>query len=517
MLTRTALFAMPVSELMKNPHMTIARYVAFDLGAESGRVLIGSLDDERLEVEEIHRFPNRPVSIRESLRWNVLQLYEELKDGLRKVAARGDALAGISTDSWGVDYVLLHGQEPLLSIPFHYRDGRTEGAMERAFQIVSPDEIFAETGIQFMPINTLYQLCEDARARPALLGTADMFLNVGDYFNFLFSGIGRAEESLASTTQLYNPRTRTWSPRLIERFALPVDIFPEIVVSGTRLAPLLPEVAAETGLAGVQVIAGCSHDTAAAVAAVPAEGEGWAYLSSGTWSLLGIETEHPIINSMSRRFNFTNEVGFGGSIRFLKNIVGLWIVQECRRAWAREGREYGYEELAALAEAAEPLRSFVDPKDARFAKPGTMHQKIVAFCRNTHQHVPDTPGAVVRCALESLALCYRQTLEQLEEATGKRIARLHIVGGGSKNSLLNQFTADATGIPVLAGPSECTGIGNVLVQAIALGQLPSLTAARRIVRRSLPPLTCEPADAARWEEAYSRFCRVQSLSSEGTS
>jgi rhamnulokinase len=418
-------------------------------------------------------------------------------------------VSGISTDSWGVDYVLLHGREPLLSIPFHYRDARTEGAMERAFRVVSAGEIFAETGIQFMPINTLFQLREDALSRPGLLGLADKFLNIGDYFNFLFSGVGKAEESLASTTQLYNPRTRTWSAQLIGKFALPAHIFPEVVPSGTRLGSLLPAIAAETGLEGVQVIAGCSHDTAAAVMAVPAEGEDWAYLSSGTWSLLGVETAQPIITSESRQLNFTNEIGFGGSIRFLKNIVGLWMVQECRRAWARLGREYSYEELAALAEAAEPLRSFVDPQDERFGKPGAMQQKIAAFCLATRQAVPDTPGAVIRCVLESLALCYRRTLEKLGKAIGRRIARLHIVGGGSKNSLLNRLTADATGIPVLAGPSECTGIGNVLVQAIALGQVSSLARARNIVRKSFPPVAYQPADAALWDEAYSRFCRLQ--------
>jgi rhamnulokinase len=488
--------------------MTTDRYVAFDLGAESGRVLLGSLENGHLELEEIHRFPNGPVAIADSLRWDVLHIFEELKDGLCKVAALGFPVAGISSDSWGVDYVLLHGNEPLLSAPFHYRDARNEGALERAFEVLPADEIFAETGIQFMQFNTLYQLHADRLQRAGLLGSADRFLNIGDYFNFLFSGVGKAEESLASTTQLYNPCARTWSAKLVEKFGLPARILPEIVASGTRLGPLLPAIAAETGLENVQVIAGCSHDTAAAVAAVPAEGEDWAYLSSGTWSLLGIETPQPIINSWSRQFNFTNEVGFGGRIRFLKNISGLWIVQECRRAWAQEGREYSYEKLAALAEEAEPLRSFVDPQEERFGKPGRMHEKISAYCQATLQPVPATPGAMIRCALESLAMCYRQTLNKLERATGKKTARLHIVGGGSKNSLLNRFTADATGIPVLAGPSECTGIGNVMVQAIALGRLPSLEAARQIVRNSFPPTTYKPGNAGLWEEAYARFCRL---------
>jgi rhamnulokinase len=488
--------------------VTIDRFVACDLGAESGRVLLGTLTDQHLDMEEIHRFPNGPIAIAGSLRWNILRVFEELKSGLRKAAALGVPIAGISTDSWGVDYVLLHKDEPLLSVPFHYRDARTGGACERAFRVVPADRIFAETGIQFMPINTLYQLHTDSLRRSQILGIADTMLNIGDYFNFLFSGIAKAEESLASTTQLYNPFQRRWSNQLIREFGLPLRIFPEIVVSGTRLGPLLPALCAETGLQNTQVVAGCSHDTAAAVAAIPAQGEDWAYLSSGTWSLLGIETPLPIVNQESRQFNFTNEIGFWGRIRFLKNIVGLWIVQECRRAWEREGFAASYERLGALAQEARPLSSFINPQDARFSSPGRMHERICEYCRETGQPVPDTPGAIIRCALESLALCYRRTLEQLRHASGKRIARLHIVGGGSKNSLLNRFTADALGVPVHAGPGEATGIGNVLVQAIALGRLPDLEAAREIVRRSFAPIIHEPGDAAPWEEAYRKFCTL---------
>jgi len=485
--------------------MTVDYYVACDLGAESGRVLLGTLEDRRLSLEEIHRFPNRPVAVANSLRWDVLGIFEELKAGLGKVAARGLPVKGVSCDSWGVDYVLMHANEPMLTAPYHYRDARTEGALERAFERVPAERIFAETGIQFMPINTLYQLHADLQQRPAILSAVDRFLNMGDYFNFLLCGVARAEESLASTTQLYNPFKRKWSTLLIKKFNLPARIFPDIVASGTLLGPLLPAIAVETGLAEVQVVAGCSHDTAAAVAAVPAQGESWAYLSSGTWSLLGIEISRPIVNARSRQYNFTNEVGYGGSIRFLKNIVGLWIVQECRRAWAREGRQYSYEELTALAQEAEPLVSFIDPQEDRFVKPDGMPEKIVEYCRATGQPVPRTVGAVVRCALESLALCYRRMLERLEKAAGKELATLHIVGGGSRNQLLNQFTADATRRPVLAGPSECTGIGNVLVQALALGRLPSLDAARQLVRESFPVVRCEPGKSTAWEKAYKRF------------
>jgi rhamnulokinase len=317
------------------------------------------------------------------------------------------------------------------------------------------------------------------------------------------------EESLASTTQLYNPQHRAWSKKLIKKLGLPERIFPEVVPSGTQLGPLSPAIAAETGLRNVQVVSSCSHDTGAAVAAVPAEGDDWAYLSSGTWSLLGIESATPIITAKSRQYNFTNEVGFGGSIRFLKNIIGLWVVQECRRVWAKAGQEYNYDQLTAMAESAPPLKALLDLRDDRFARPDNMLQKIVDFCRETNQPAPTTPGEFVRCVLESLALLYRQTLDQIEEVTGRKLTTLHIVGGGSKNQLLNQLSANATGRVVVAGPVECTAIGNVLIQAIAMGQLSSLAAARQVVRNSFPTIRYEPQNSELWEEAYKRFRELQ--------
>jgi len=485
--------------------MRQASYIACDLGAESGRVLLGTLAENRLSLEEIHRFPNGPVSIGATLRWDVLRIFEELKLGIKMAAGYGASVAGISCDSWGVDYVLLSGHGPMLTVPYHYRDPRTDGAMERAFAVVPADEIFEETGIQFMAINTLYQLLADLQTRPEILESADKFLNIGDYFNYLLSGCCVAEESLASTTQLYNPRSRDWSGLLIQRFGLPEKIFPKLIPSGTPLAGLLPPIASETGVQGARVIAGCSHDTAAAVAAVPVQNEDWAYLSSGTWSLLGIEAPKPIIGPKSRLYNFTNEAGFGGTSRFLKNIVGLWVVQECRREWARQGREFGYPELTAMAEECAPLRSFIDPTRPEFLKPDRMPQKIAEYCRATGQPVPETPGEVIRCALESLALVYRRTLEQLGDASGKKTEVLHIVGGGSRNHLLNQLAANATRMRVQAGPGECTGIGNVIVQAIALGHLPSLAAGRGIVCNSFPTVLYEPEGGSAWEEAYRRF------------
>jgi rhamnulokinase len=485
--------------------MAVQHHIACDLGAESGRVMLGRLDGERLELEEIHRFSNGPVRLMGSLRWDVLRIYEELKTGLRAVARRGLPIASLSVDSWGVDYVLLNAVQPMLAAPFHYRDARTETTYERVLAEAGPEQIFAETGIQFMPINTLYHLVADAEVSPALLGVADCFLTIGDYFNYLFCGVPRVDESNASTTQLYNPRTRTWSAALIEKCRLPARIFPQLVPPATVLGPLLPEVARETGLEGVQVVATCSHDTGAAVAAVPAAGDNWAYLSSGTWSLLGVELPAPLINEKVRAHNFTNEAGYGGTTRFLKNIVGLWILQETRRAWVQQGRDFDYATLNREAYNAEPFRSLIHPDAARFAKPDDMPAKIVAYCQETGQPVPETPGQFTRCILESLALLYRSTLDEIEALTGQVIARLHIVGGGSQSELLNQFAASAVQREVVAGPAEATAIGNVLLQAVALGRLASIAALREVVRGSFPVKIFSPLDAASWQQAYERF------------
>jgi rhamnulokinase len=467
--------------------------------------MLGTLADGKLTIEEIHRFPNGPVDIAGTMRWDVLRMFEELKTGVAKVAARGLTVTSLSTDSWGVDYVLLKGDEPLLTAPFHYRDARTDSGFERAFAQVPAELVFKQTGIQFMTLNTLFQLLADRDRRPDILKFADRFLNIGDYFNYLFSGVAKAEASLASTTQLYNTRRRQWSTPLIAKFKLPKRVFPELVNSGTVLGPVLAAVANQTGLRGAQVVASCSHDTGAAVAAVPAEGTGWAYLSSGTWSLLGIEHKRPIINDATRTHNYTNEEGYGGTTRFLKNIVGLWILQECRREWARQGQEYSYADLAGLAAQAPALRSLINPNDPRFLKPGNMPEKVASFCRETGQPVPATPGEYARGVYESLALLYRKTIAELELLTKRKIKKLHIVGGGSQSEFLNQASANATGLPVVAGPAEATAVGNILIQAIAMGQVESLAALRQIVRESFPVRSYAPADDAAWQEAWARF------------
>ncbi|MGB8166140.1 MAG: rhamnulokinase family protein [Chthoniobacteraceae bacterium] len=483
-------------------------YVACDLGAESGRVILGRLREGRIELEEIHRFPNGAVKIAGSLRWDILRIFDEVKTGLRKVAARGLPVQSLSVDSWGLDYVLTGAGQPMLSLPYTYRDARNDGPYAAALKSPGAEPIFAETGIQFMPINTLYQLIAERENSPQLLGVADRFLMIADYLHFLFCGVPSAEESLASTTQLYNPVTRRWSERLAEIFALPPHIFPPLVAPGTRLGPLLPEVATEIGLPDVQVIATCSHDTGAAVAAVPASGDDWAYLSSGTWSLIGVELTRPLLDESALAHNFTNEAGFGGTTRFLKNIVGLWLLQECRRSWARTGQNIEYGALATHAGDAEPFRSLINPNDPRFLKPDEMPERIAAYCRETGQPAPETIGQFTRCIYESLALLYRRTLDEIESVTGRRIARLHIVGGGSQSALLNQFAANATGRTVMAGPIEATAVGNVLIQANALGHLHSLSELRRTVAASFAICEHLPNSEGHWQTAFDRFLQL---------
>jgi rhamnulokinase len=479
-------------------------HLACDLGAESGRVMLGTLtDDGKLAIEEIHRFSNGPVQHGNEMHWDMTALFGGLKDGLKKVAARKLPVASISTDSWGVDYILLDAHGVIIPPTFHYRDARTEQGVRNAYGKTDWKTIFAETGIQFMALNTIFQL---AAEKPERLAAAQQLLNIGDGFNFLLSGVAKAEESLASTSQLYNPRAKNWSGRLIDTLGLPPKLFPPIVPSGTRLGPLRAQIAKETGLpASLEVIATCSHDTGAAVAAVPASGDDWAYLSSGTWSLMGVEIAEPIITDASRELNFTNEIGYGGTVRLLKNIVGLWIVQECRRQWAKAGQQYDYAALTQLAAQSPPFVSLINPADPRFLSPGDMPDKIAAFCRETRQPAPSEPGAFVRCTLESLALFYRHTLQQIERLVGRKIRRLHVVGGGSKNPLLNQFIANALGIPVMAGPAEASALGNLLIQAIALGHLPSLATAREVVRNSTAIESVEPQELAPWRAAFDRL------------
>jgi len=484
------------------------KLLAFDLGAESGRALLGLFDGEKLRLDVLHRFPNGGVPTLDRLHWDVLRLYSEMLVGMRKAAEHGD-IAGIGVDTWGVDFALLGRDGGLLGNPRHYRDPHTENVMDDAFRRVPREEIFRRTGIQFMRFNSLFQLLALQRDKSPLLDAAESLLFIPDLFNYWFTGIKVNEFTDASTSQMIDPATRSWARDLVHRFGLPDKILGTLVNPGTLLGPMRSALAKETGLSGVPVIATASHDTAAAVAAVPASGgEAWAYISSGTWSLMGVETTQPLVNEKAQAFNFTNEGGVTGTTRLLKNIMGLWLVQECRRTWERAGRDFSYEELMRLAEAAPPFAGIVDPDDASFMLPADMPRAIADYCRRHGQPEPSEPGAVVRCALESLALRYRWVLERLEELTERRIGTIHIVGGGSQNVLLCQLTADACNRPVVAGPVEATAIGNVMVQALGLGLVRSLEEARAVVRRSFDVAAYEPQRSATWEEPYQKFCAM---------
>ncbi len=488
--------------------MTATRkLLAFDLGAESGRAVLGLFDGGRLQLEVIHRFPNGPVRVLDALHWDVLRLYEDMLNGLRKAASQPGGIDCLGVNTWGVNFALLGRGGTLLGNPRHYRDPMTEGAMEASFARVSRAEIFRRTGLQFLRFNTLFQLVALGRDGSPLLDAAETLLFMPDLFHYFFTGVRVNEFTDASTSQMLDPYTKKWAYELVEAMGLPTQILGSIAPPGTMLGPLRPSIASETGINPAAVVLPASHDTASAVAAVPASGTSWAYLSSGTWSLLGVEISRPVIDDRALRYNFTNEGGVGGTVRLLKNIMGLWLIQECRRAWQREGKDFSYEELARQAEASPPWSAVIDPDAPAFLLPANMPAAIADFCRRTAQTVPTEPGAVVRCALEGLAFRYRWVLERLEQLTGQRLEVIHVVGGGSQNGLLCQFTADACNRPVLAGPVEATAIGNLLVQAIGRGLLGSLQDAREVVRRSFEVRTYLPQSPDCWEKPYERFLK----------
>ncbi|MDB6112905.1 MAG: carbohydrate kinase [Pedosphaera sp.] len=489
--------------------MTELVYLGVDLGAESGRVIAGCWDGRRMRLEELHRFPNGPVAIADTLRWDILRLWNEIQTGLAQAGRRfGNAVVSVGVDAWGVDFALLSKSGELLGQPYNYRDPRTRGMVEQACRRVPRSKIFAATGVQFMEINTLYQLLALQQNSPELLA-AETLLTIPDYLNWCLSGARVSELSIAATTQCFNPAKRDWAFELLGRFDLPARIFPEIVTPGTRIGSLRQSLADRTGLGTVQVIAPAEHDTGSAVAAVPTVCTGkanWAYLSSGTWSLLGVEVKEALLSPRALELNMTNEGGVDSTFRLLKNIMGLWLVQQCKRAFETRGHSWDYAELVLVAAEAPALRSLVNPNDERFLNPPDMPAAIQNYCRETGQPVPETEGALVRCALESLALKYQAVIGSLEELTGQKIEVIHVVGGGSQNNLLNQFTADACNRPVLAGPIEATVLGNVLVQARAAGEINELADLRAIVRASsdLREFVPDSQTSGAWEEACRR-------------
>jgi len=490
----------------------MSKFLAFDLGAESGRAVLGELKDDRMTLAETARFTNKTEMVDGHLHWDVEALFKAMLDGLKQTLRQHPDIASLGCDTWGVDYVVLGEKDRLLGKAYCYRDSRTNGMMEKMFKLVPRKTIYDETGIQFMPINTLYQWLAASSGFGPPWKKARHCLMISEYFHFLFSGKKAAEISLASTTQAWNPATRKWSELLLEKAGAPLKVMPKLVPPGTKLGPLRPVLAKKCGAKKIiQVVAPCSHDTASAVAAVPSEGGGWAYLSSGTWSLLGAELPGPRITNLGGELGFTNEAGLDGTIRFLKNIVGLWIVQECLRFWESRrggGTVYDYPTLTRMAREAKPFGPLINPDDERFLKPGEMPEKIAAFCRETRQTVPSRPGEFARCVLESLALKYRRTLEELERALESKINRLHIVGGGCRNELLCQFTANAIGRPVIAGPIEATALGNCLVQAKALGAVKNFAHLRQIVRNSVSPGKFFPEQTGSWNDHDARFQAV---------
>lgn len=489
----------------------MSHYLALDLGAESGRAILGKLSGGRLELEELHRFPNQAVRLPDGLYWDALRLFHEIREGLRLAGrGRGLKLDGVGVDTWGVDFGLVDARGELVASPRHYRDARNNGMVERTCAVVPRAEIFRQTGLQFMQFNSLFQLNAIKLSGAQALDAASRLLFVPDLLSYWLTGVQRNELTIVSTSHLWNPSESRWATELMDALGLPVRLLGEVVLPGTKLGGLLEEIRETCGLGETPVFATASHDTASAVAAVPAAGDQpWCYISSGTWSLMGVELDSPVINERVLGLNYTNEIGAGGKIRLLKNIAGLWLVQECRRAWALEGTEYSYNELTAMAAGAEPFAAVIDP-DA-FMEPGGMPGKIAGLCRETGQEAPRTPGSFVRTCLESLALRYRQVLESLESVTGRRIEVIHIVGGGSKNALLNRFVAEATGRTVVAGPGEATAIGNLLVQAMGAGEVEGLAGLRAVVRASFELERIEaPGQAAAWDRAYEKYLNILS-------
>ncbi|MBB6735219.1 FGGY-family carbohydrate kinase [Cohnella zeiphila] len=490
----------------------MADILAYDLGASSGRALLGRLTDRQIVTEELHRFPNDPVQVGDRLHWDILCLYHELKQGLLKAKHQGVEVRSLAIDSWAVDFGLLGGNGELLGNPYHYRDRHTDGMMERLFAEIPAAEVFARTGIQFLPFNSVFQLYALKQAGSPLLSAARRFLMIPDLLRYFLTGEEISEFTNATTTQLFNPTANRWDSELLRRLGLDESLFAPVALPGTQVGALRPALTEELGVGAIPVFAVAEHDTGSAVAAVPATDRSFAYLSCGTWSLMGTEVERPVLSELARELNFTNEGGVNGTFRLLKNIMGLWILNETRREWERAGQSYSFPELVRLAGEAKPFAAFIDPDDDAFLPPGDMPTRIRGYCERTGQRAPEEPGEVVRCILESLAFKYRYVLELTERLSDQTFGGLHMVGGGIQNALLCQWSANAIGRPVWAGPAEGSAIGNLAVQWIAHGELSDIWEARKVIRDSFPVVVYEPREREAWEEGYGRFRRYTGLS-----
>ena len=498
--------------------MAEKKFLAIDLGAESGRGIIGSFNGEKITLKEISRFPTYNIPIFSHRYWDVLSIFSEIKNVLQKAAEEGE-IESVGVTTWGVDYALIGKNDLLLSNPFHYRDERTKGIMEEVFAKVPKEEIFQKTGIQFMQINTIFQLYATMKEFPHLLNSAEVLLLMSDLFNFWLSGEKYAEYTNATTSQMYNslssgqsksPRGN-WTYGILEKIGISGQCLPEVISPGMSIGNLHKSLREELNLPKIPVVAVCCHDTASAILATPAKGENWAYLSSGTWSLLGVETFDPIIKEKSFQYNFTNEGGYGGSITFLKNIMGLWILQECKRMWEKQGENYSYEQLTELAVTAKPFYSLINVNNEEFFFPGDMPGRIQKYCKDTEQKVPQEISQITRVILESLAMEYRYTIENLEEILGKNLDVIHIVGGGSQNKLLSQFAASSTRKVVVAGPVEATAAGNILTQALSKKEISDVSQLREIIRNSFPLIIYQPKETSLWEEKYQVYKKLKNV------
>lgn len=483
-------------------------FLAFDLGASSGRAILGTLKDSKLELTEIHRFKNQMSQIHGNYFWNIFNLFDELKTGLKKCIAEYNIQPySIGIDTWGVDYALVDSDGYINGLPFAYRDHRTDQAMEQFFKQMNREETYRLSGIQFMQFNTLFQLFASVKTNFSGLKTADSLLFTPDALNFLFTGIRKNEYTIASTSQLLKPGKPEWEPNLFKAAGVSMSLTEDIIQPGIVLGKILPEISEQTGSKQIPCVAVGSHDTASAIVSVPSNGKNWAYLSSGTWSLLGIETEEPLVTDKSLELNFTNEGGVEGTTRFLKNIMGMWLIQECKRIWDDE-KQISWEEIVKLSEAEKPFKCLINPDDSGFLNPGNMPDAIQKYCKRTNQHIPLSRGEIARCIYDSLVLKYRYTIQQIESITGEKIEVLHIIGGGANNKMMNQLTADATGIPVFAGPTEATAIGNILMQIKAAGIVENLSEARNIVRKSFEVINYQPNPEIDWNSAYKKFTEL---------
>ena len=484
----------------------MVKVLGFDYGASSGRAMLGIFDGNKIILEEVHRFSNDPIKINGTLYWDILRLYHELKTGIIECRKKGHGdISAIGIDTWGVDFGLLDDNGDLLQNPVHYRDDRTNDMMEQAFSTLSKEKIYNDTGIQFMQFNTLFQLLALSKKQPQLLEKAKSMLFIPDLLNYFLTGEKYSEYSIASTSQMLNIKTRDFDKKLLTKLNIPTHSLQKIIESGTKVGNLKEELCDEVGIKSIPVIAVASHDTGSAVISVPAKDDNFAFLSSGTWSLLGTELNSPVTNKLAFDMDYSNEGGFNKTIRFLKNIMGLWIYQDCRREWNREDKTYEFDDLEADARALEPFKCFIDPDHNMFYHPGHMTEKIQQFCRNTNQYVPIKKGEIVRCIIESLALKYKYVYERLEDVVEHKITKLHIVGGGCKNTMISQFTANALNKEVTTGPIEATATGNIVAQLIALGEIKDMAHGREIIRNSFELKTYKPENVEKWNEMYKYF------------